>query len=640
MLEPAIVVVAYNREKPLLRLLKSLANASYPSKNVTLHISIDYSPLANELEEAVKNFDWEHGKKIVEVKSENQGLLKHVLTCGELVKVYGSIIMLEDDLIVAPGFYHYARKANDFYSKDEKVAGVSLFKYRVEENNFFPFHPIQDDADVHFIQVASSWGQSWTCAQWSKFKTWLIENPKGNDGCLPDYIVKWGSKSWKRLFITYMINNDLYFVFPNASYSSNFEEEGTHASQTGLFQVPLNLSVSDPRLKTWKDSNSIYDVYFELIPLAFKRLLPEFKAIDLELDLFGEKPLDHLNSEFLLSTRRGKSPLRSYGAQMKPLIQNVLFELEGTEIGLYRKEDLLPTETNRFLALEASTVVMDQCVRVRRQLVQQVTVVIPVIEGMLIELKETFQALESNRFFNCTFLVVCTDAIREEVGDIVEHAPVSIQVVSSVTTNLNELLCLGFASTRTEYCGWMQAGMTIDPVNLEKVARVFQEMAQVQILHGIEERFTEQNYLKLNTSKYRWTPRTANIKKMEVASVRTEFVFWRKSLLPHEKISDLNSANIFVELLKLNPVYVLAINIGSFNGKNTLSIATKEEVAESLMALDYQPKKGVRSILRPIFRSWFCSNIPIFRFFYREMEQLPMVIRYEIKNDSYFLDNY
>ena len=70
--------------------------------------------------------------------------------------------MLEDDLIVAPGFYHYAQRANEFYTDDDKVAGVSLFTYPVEEIKFYPFQPIQDDSDVHVIQVASSWGKSWT----------------------------------------------------------------------------------------------------------------------------------------------------------------------------------------------------------------------------------------------------------------------------------------------------------------------------------------------------------------------------------------------------------------------------------------------------------------------------------------------
>jgi hypothetical protein len=640
MSEPAIVVIAYNRKEPLLRLLKSLANARYLSNNIVLHISIDGSAISTEIAAAVDKFEWHHGKKIVDIKPENLGLLKHVLACGELAKSYESIIMLEDDLIVAPGFYDYAQRANEFYADDDKVAGVSLFTYPVEENNFYPFQPIQDDSDAHFIQVASSWGQSWTKAQWTNFKNWLIEHPHGKEALLPDYIRIWGSNSWKKLFIGYLIDSDRYFVFPATSYSSNFEEEGTHASQTGLFQVPVKMGDAQPRFKKWNDSNSIYDVYFELIPGALKRLMPKFENVDVEVDLFGGKPVDQLKCEFLLTTKRGKSPSQTFGARMTPLLQNVVFEVDGDEIGLYRKEDLLPTEEDRFLALKTTSVQLEQHEVARKLLLQHVTLVIPVLQETLHELKKTVEAIQSDRFYNCTLLISCPLEIGGEVEAIVQYAPVSVEIITSTGANLNELLQFGLASTKTDYCGWMQAGMTIDLVKLENVARVFREMAQVQIIQGVMEQVDESNYLQLNTSKYRWTTQIANLNKQDAASVRTEFLFWRKSLIPNNSTSSITTGNLFIELLMLNPVYVLGLNIGTFNGINAHERLSKDEVAERLKSPLYQPKSGMRSITRAFFRPWFYLNVPIFRLFYKEMERLPLVIRYDFKNDSYFLDNY
>lgn len=639
MSELAIVVIAYNREKSLQRLLKSIALGHFPSEDITLHISIDASENKSVYQVAT-DFEWKFGRKIIDQKPERLGLLKHVLSCGELTKQYDSIVVLEDDLIVAPGFYHYAQKANSYYSEEEKIGGVSLFAYPIEENNFYPFQPIHDDSDVHFIQVASSWGQSWTKTQWLNFKAWLNENQQGKEQLLPAYVQKWGANSWKKLFINYLIDTDRYFVFPSVSYSSNFEEEGTHASQTGLFQVSMNFSDSNPRLKKWSDSNSIYDAYFELIPSAIKRLIPEFENFDFEVDLYGEKPIDQLKHKFLLTTRKGKSPIRTFGAQMKPLIQNVLFELEGDEIGLYRKEDLLPTEENRFLSLNTSSIQLTQGAEVHRQLSQQVTLVIPVLSDTLNELKKTVLAIKSDRFYQCTFLVSCPHEIKVEVEAIVQHLPVSVEIISSSGSNLNELLRFGLASVQTDYCGWMQAGMTVDPAKMEQVARIFREMSQVQMLHGIEEKVDETNYLKLNTSRYRWTAQIANLKKHEAARMRTEFVFWRKSLTSAETISNLSSGSLFIELLKLNPLYVLALNLGSFNYINAHEILSKEVVAEMLNSPLYLPKSGMRSIARVFFRPWFYSNVPIFRLFYKEMEKLPMVIRYDFQHKNYYLDNY
>ena len=43
MIKPAIIVIAYNREESLKRLLTSLNNAIYESDDITLIISIDKS---------------------------------------------------------------------------------------------------------------------------------------------------------------------------------------------------------------------------------------------------------------------------------------------------------------------------------------------------------------------------------------------------------------------------------------------------------------------------------------------------------------------------------------------------------------------------------------------------------------------
>ena len=90
MTEPAIVVIAYNRVVPLKRLLNSLSKAVYPSANITLHISIDASNIP-AVAAVAENFEWKHGQKIVEVKKERRGLLRHVLECGDLTAKYDAI---------------------------------------------------------------------------------------------------------------------------------------------------------------------------------------------------------------------------------------------------------------------------------------------------------------------------------------------------------------------------------------------------------------------------------------------------------------------------------------------------------------------------------------------------------------------
>lgn len=641
MIEPTIVVIAFNRKKPLLRLLKSLSNAQYPSRNITLHISIDGSSISTEIEEAANAFEWKHGRKIVDVKQENQGLLKHVLSTGELTNQYESIIVLEDDLIVAPGFYQYAQKANTFYSDDEKVAGVSLFTYRVEENNFFVFQPIQDHSDVHFIQVASSWGQSWTKAHWSKFKSWLIANPHGKEALLPDYILKWGSNSWKKLFINYLIDTDRYFVFPNTSYSSNFEEEGTHASQTGLFQVELSKNVQNLVFSLFEESNSVYDSYFELTPSCIKAIHPALAPFDFDVDLYGEKPLNFSSSEHSLTLRSGVNPLVSFAASMQPLIQNLEYSNEGSEINLFRKSDVRLDGYKRFLKVTTEHERLKQYAALHTNLVQRTTLILPVNRENINDLPASLNGFEKNRTNQATVLIVYSQGIKAKLVALIPDNQADIVPIEGETNQIYELLRIGIEACQSEYVGWMRAGMVIKFEELEEIAAIFRSMQQVHFIRGIDEVVNQANYFGVNTANHRWTPELANCYPQEIANVSTELMFWRTATFAEIHLGqERNDAHLFIETIKRTPLYVCAKKFGDKNGIKSVETLSVKQVKTLLSDQKFQARKGIRSIMRPVFRYFFRRNVPIFRLFYRETERLPMVIRYDFNNKNYYLDNY
>ena len=97
----AVVVVGYNRVGGMLRLLESLEKAQYGEDKLTLIISLDNCGKSGP-EEAAKSFVWSHGEKIVRTFPKRQGLRKHILSCGEYLKEYDAIAVLEDDLLVSP----------------------------------------------------------------------------------------------------------------------------------------------------------------------------------------------------------------------------------------------------------------------------------------------------------------------------------------------------------------------------------------------------------------------------------------------------------------------------------------------------------------------------------------------------------
>ena len=122
----AIVVIAYNRTASLLRLLDSLTNAYYPEElDIPLIISVE----------------------------ENLGLRQHVLECGNIADEYEGVILLEDDLYVAPSFYLYTLAAFARTRMVPRIGGISLYNHRLNVHAREPFEAIDDGYDNYYMQL-------------------------------------------------------------------------------------------------------------------------------------------------------------------------------------------------------------------------------------------------------------------------------------------------------------------------------------------------------------------------------------------------------------------------------------------------------------------------------------------------------
>ena len=83
---PTVVVVAYEREHTLARLLRSLLAARYPAGQGTrLIISIDHSE-RQKVVRLAEEFVWPFGPKEIIRHPARLGLREHVLRCGDLAR--------------------------------------------------------------------------------------------------------------------------------------------------------------------------------------------------------------------------------------------------------------------------------------------------------------------------------------------------------------------------------------------------------------------------------------------------------------------------------------------------------------------------------------------------------------------------
>ena len=351
MLKPAVVIIAYNREKPLKRLLDSINAADYPDKDVTLVISVDLAK--NEAGDAVRKaaeaFDWKHGEKKLLFREENLGLKKHVLSCGDLSTEYGAVILLEDDLYVSPDYYQFAAQALAFSEQDEKIGGISLYDHRLNVHAREPFEAIHEPYDNWYFQLASSWGQAFSAAQWQGFRTWLAEHDGEDlrDINMPQNVSGWSDRSWLKYCIKYLIETDRYFLYPAVSHTTNFSDEGTHAKEAVTdLQVPLSGKRSGQPFAfiALADSKSVYDAFFEncrlkqQIASVIRKLTGgETQEKEITVDLYGYRK--DLNTRYVLSSQAlPYRRLKGYARQLRPHDANVFLELEGNDFYLYDRD--------------------------------------------------------------------------------------------------------------------------------------------------------------------------------------------------------------------------------------------------------------------------------------------------------------
>ncbi len=339
--KPTVVVVAYNRPTALQRLLESLNSAVYPNV-VDLVISVDYGG-DSTVKKITTSFNWKYGKKRIILRDQNLGLHKHILACGQLSIEYGSIVMLEDDLYVSPAFYHYAVQAINYYQNDSQIAGISLYShnYVPTSEDWYPFLPLKDKHDVYFMQHASSWGQAWTDRQWGKFMEWYSECEKGNSlPNIPEKLAAWPESSWKKYFISYMIAQDKYFVYPYVSLSTNFGESGVHMGKSSRFQVSLDLNIRDYKFSNFDDAIAVYDVYCEILSDRLSRLCKELEPYDYEVDIYGVKNLGKVVKNYILTSKIAKKRKQGFALELKPAEMNVIMGIKGQDISLCRKDDV------------------------------------------------------------------------------------------------------------------------------------------------------------------------------------------------------------------------------------------------------------------------------------------------------------
>ena len=322
MKKTAIVITAFNRDRCLNYLLTSLSKID-TKDNISLFISIDCNG-SNKVLELAKNFFWKFGeKKIIQHKSK-LGLVNHFIWVGEQTKNFDNIIFLEDDLLVSPNILSFCNQLIDFYKHDPMVAAVSLYSPIINEITGTRFYPLPDSTDVFFLQQPY-WGNIWFKDKWKNFSDYLIKY-KENKKILPFNVASW-KKSFKKIYIQYLIEKNLFVVTPRTSLLTNQCVEGLHSSgRGGYFHTCLETLNYKYRLIKCNDSLAKYDAFMEINPDSLKRFNSNLSKYDFDVDLNGSKT--HYEKEYILTSKGAFHSIFSFSSIMKPLESSIIFDIQ------------------------------------------------------------------------------------------------------------------------------------------------------------------------------------------------------------------------------------------------------------------------------------------------------------------------
>ena len=347
---PAICCLGYNRPESMRRLLKSLANAKYDQKNIPLIISIDECELSEKVAEVAERFEWKYGEKIIRRFKERQGTIKHTLQCGDLSLKYGAVVYLEDDIVVAPGFYMYLEAALNKYSEIENVLGIALYSLRWNFPAKCEFVPQYIGSDVYRFNGDISWGQCWLDHGWKKFRAWLSSGVYEQNMYNPKVsldIYNWSyESSWSRAISFFMAECNMCYIVPYISLSTCMADKGVHTSAASdICQVPISQKLDKNYCFFDFDNLIEYDQFYEQ-----KIAIDGIKNIC--VDLNGLK-YDYSGCDYLLSTKLKRLPvIKSYSNSLEPIELNVNWDMVGNKIFLYKlpnkncKEDKMIRQKN------------------------------------------------------------------------------------------------------------------------------------------------------------------------------------------------------------------------------------------------------------------------------------------------------
>jgi hypothetical protein len=251
-----ILIFAYNRPQHLKATLQCLEQNDLASQSI-LYVYADGPKKDSTAENEIKinkvrevlNEKFNFKEVDIIARDCNMGLANNVIAgVTEIVNQYGSVIVLEDDLLTSKGFLTYMNNALEKYKSEDKVMQIS--------GHQFPVSDINSRNESFFLPFTTSWGWATWRRAWSQFDESALgyESLKTNNNLKDKFnldntypyssmlinqmenksVDSWAIRWWWSVF-----KKDGLVLFPDKSLVKNvgFDANGTHTKGQDPFEI-------------------------------------------------------------------------------------------------------------------------------------------------------------------------------------------------------------------------------------------------------------------------------------------------------------------------------------------------------------------------------------------------------------------
>ena len=294
-----VAVFGYNRPDLLERVLRSLS-MNILAKDTQVYIFLD-GPRGTDnvstLMEVRNVAEQEYGFRNIQIisRESNFGLAKSIKAgIDHVFSLHDQIIVVEDDLVLAPGFLKFMNESLDFYKTHMKVASIHGYQYPLSE-------PIENPV---FLRGADCWGWGTWKSRWetvsfnsTQLIKELVDRDLVNDfnlsGNMPYFemlkkLERGEIDSWAICWHASMFLSDSFTLFPPRSLVQNEGNDGSGV-HSGVNSIFATNSSKDTR---WELPSIVEE------DLRFKLLLGKFYGRHFGRRLTVHRVLAKLKREF------------------------------------------------------------------------------------------------------------------------------------------------------------------------------------------------------------------------------------------------------------------------------------------------------------------------------------------------------